>query len=156
MSFLDSNGPLDTASAVMIVFFSTSWFLTFGLQLGFMQELMPQFLTLFGTFPADGLKFGADLAVRGGGAFALVPILITLPFFLGTESMVGGRQQRQLVALALWIGFFIVNVKNGIVDGHLGGRTSSFNLYWVVTNGFFALIHIKWVGNSMAHKLKLS
>jgi hypothetical protein len=153
--FFDDDGPLDTISAIMILFFSTAWFLAFGLKLGIVLERMPDFLTFFGIFPAD-LSFGDNLALRGGGALALVPILVTLPWLLRTESPVQGRHQRQTVCLAVWLGFFIVHLKNGVLDGNAGGPTSLFNLYWLTTNGFFAVLHLKWIGRDLSRKLKLS
>lgn len=153
--FFDDDGPLDAVSAVMILFSSTMWFLAFGCQLGIVLERMPDFLTLFGLLPAE-LSFGDDLALRGSGAFALVPLLVTLPWALGTESPVQGRHHRQEVCLAVWLGWFIVHLKNGVLDDNQGGPASLFNLCWLITNGFFAALHLKWVGKFLSRKLKLT
>ena len=151
-ALLDSNGPLDTVSAGIILFFSTLWFLGFGLQLGVVNQSISFFLTFGGMFPAK-LRFASDLAVRGGGAFALCGVLQNLPVFLGTEG--GGRSSRQQINLAIWWGFLIINFQNAVVHGNLGGWQSAFNLNWLVTNAFFALVHLKWVGNDVGRKLKI-
>lgn len=152
----DSNGPLDTVSASILLFFSTVWFLGFGLQIKVVVNLMPDFLTFFGMFPAPLQFSSSDLAVRGGGAFALVPVLQIIPFFLGTENRLdGGRQHRQQVALAIWLGFFLINFQNSVMEGNLGGWQTTFNLNWLVTNGFFTLLHLHWVGQNIGKKLKI-
>ena len=156
MALLSSDGPLDTVSAVVCLFFSAAWFLAYGLGLGAVSDKMPTFLTMFGIIPGNPHMGGGGLAAVGGGAFALSEVVSILPFFLGTEGSIGGgRQQRQTNELVVWFGFLLCHGK-WAMDGNAGGLKSTFNMVWIVANAFMTYLHWTWVGGHVKSKLKLT
>lgn len=98
------DDKFDAFHSFLFVFYGLAMFLTMSLHLGFMQNIMPSFMTLFGLLDPTPGPFAYDLATFGGGCFALGMAALNLPAFCGAQENAEYAKARKLADTWFWVG----------------------------------------------------